>query len=275
VTIDRLVGIDAKVDRAEQHLRHLDSEIAAWGSKQQPYTAKHDADTRKITSGEVTWITRLEIADPPPVFSIVFGEAVHNMRSALDHLVCHLIERESRQPTNSTAFPIFHTRGRWQSRVERRQRWYQIWRKTGGGPLGGFSRDSPAWALIERHQPYKRGKQAKDHPLFQLEDLWNRDKHRTLNPILWYFGIDGTDFLKKITWTPPVEPVFAKCPFKAGDIAKSGTTLFVARFRIPMPKVEVKGTLPLQPAFGDGEGKGNVFDTLGYVRQVIAEAKLL
>ena len=47
-----------------------------------------------------------DVAEVDPVISLIIGDAVHNLRSALDHLAAALVRDNCAVPTKSTYFPI-------------------------------------------------------------------------------------------------------------------------------------------------------------------------
>ncbi len=44
-----------------------------------------------------------------PYFSVVVGDVIHNLRSALDHLAWQLVILDGGQPNDSTQFPIYES----------------------------------------------------------------------------------------------------------------------------------------------------------------------
>jgi hypothetical protein len=115
----------------------------------------------------------VRLGEPDPQISLLFGDAVHNMRSALDHLVYELVasnqDRPAGVPNHKTMFPICDTRTRFQTQAHRR------------GRITGVPVD--ACAVIERAQPFHRREAGQDHrvhPLWVLNQLDNIDKHRRL-----------------------------------------------------------------------------------------------
>ena len=100
----RLDLINEKIKRAKEHFRVLEGSIHAFRTgTHKPYeiATKRDPKTREL----VYYVTR---ADPVPYsISLIAGDVVHNLRSALDHLACHLVEANSENVTINTGFPIF------------------------------------------------------------------------------------------------------------------------------------------------------------------------
>jgi hypothetical protein len=110
---------------------------------------------------------KFEIKDEPlPEFSLVIGDAVQNMRSALDYLVYELARHAlaGKRLRKRTQFPIstsgikYFQRGRYQVR-----------------PLFGEHR-----RRIRKLQPYQAKGDPRSQPLALLNRLSNTDKHRLL-----------------------------------------------------------------------------------------------
>jgi hypothetical protein len=160
-----LAGIDVKIKRAEEHFGVLHDEMLAWHTDQ-PYRLvqeMHDHGCKHL------W--RLKLDRPLPVeWAIIMGEAVHDLRSALEQCVYWLTIDHGRRPLPGTGFPVSSRR----SDFERHTRGgglYQI-RGIGAGPQ----------AFIEKLQPYpQRWRYAPGVAIRTLHDLWNKDKHRLVN----------------------------------------------------------------------------------------------
>ena len=109
-----LDGPLAKLDWAEQHLAKLDAEIQAFyaGSvdEGQPYEVR--SEFRPDTSEYVFWIE--VVREPPAALGLILGDFAHNVRAALDHLVCQLARLDNpSDPCGSTQFPITMSHERW------------------------------------------------------------------------------------------------------------------------------------------------------------------
>lgn len=159
-----LPSIDAKLKRAEYHLRKLD-EVAASGAVTDLITTRTDRDRH----GRVR--IRVEAIDEmPPEWSVWIGECVHDMRTALDHLAYGLNiigSRKDPPPNHSdSAFPTCPNRRAYRTSKNVRKAIAYF-------PPGARTR-------IERVQPY-HGR--KNDPwgarrLSDLARLSNIDKHR-------------------------------------------------------------------------------------------------
>lgn len=109
-------------------------------------------------------------------WAILIGEYIHNLRSALDHLVYELVRLETGHPPpllGRTQFPIFD-REFDEKKPGKRKGFH-----SGAKPMLVGVGDT-ARALIEREQPYKTGER-QSSPLWHLHELSNWDKHRTIH----------------------------------------------------------------------------------------------
>jgi len=106
---------------------------------------------------------------PSPLCSIHVGEALYQMRSTLDHLVCHLTESNGQVVENKTEFPIFLKREDFRDDSGNLTRAIRA-------RIGGILPEHQA--LIEREQAFQ-GKYgaAEDDPLWWLYELSNFDRH--------------------------------------------------------------------------------------------------
>jgi hypothetical protein len=162
-----LSSVDLKLARASEHMdvardrqrQFLDQDPPPFGFRVEE-TAEPDRS--------VKYVLRATVRTPPPrELGLVVGDAVQNIRQALDHLVYELAP-PSRRDRGRTGFPIFDDRSRFEAYA---------------GPLiEGLGADERT--LIERHQPYHYGVHANKHPLAILNRLANQDKHRVLLPIV-------------------------------------------------------------------------------------------
>lgn len=173
---DGLAGIQAKLTRADEHLKLLDEAISAY-LRGNPYRFVGE----EHYEGEYHhWSIVLEVRELPPdlVWGPIIGDAVHNLRSALDHLAWQLALPTPRAETpNRIEFPVFLD-------------------SPAHDPGGTFTRKlkylrREAHAVIEAAQPYKAGDL--HHPLWLLHRLWNTDKHRNLHTAGFLFGTPSDD----------------------------------------------------------------------------------
>lgn len=171
---DRLIYVKMKARRADEHFQALDAELRKWAAK--PYTV-----TKQLQFKKLLYVIWIDISLTPEIIPMLLGDFVCNLRSSLDQLawcLAHLdrtrkfTDREEMQ----IHFPIFKVRDK--TYCDRR------------------SLFPPAVAdIIDTLQPYLRGNAFRDDPLWQLNELWTLDKHRTI-PVSPYslnvgFAMDG------------------------------------------------------------------------------------
>ncbi|HEU5270323.1 MAG TPA: hypothetical protein VFU36_10405 [Jatrophihabitans sp.] len=152
----------AKVRRADVHIAAINTIIENWlPTVGQPVAA--------IANDRLSWDVRLSLSTPASLesLSLTFGDAIHNLRSALDHLVWSYaspdqLDDEARR---QLAFPASQTEQSWN---QNHGRWLR------SVPLDVVAR-------IKDCQPYNRpvGVRASD-ALLGLNALDNQDKHRLL-----------------------------------------------------------------------------------------------
>lgn len=242
-----LSGVRAKLNRTDEQAVFLDAEWRAFRDNADAYGVEFEADPEPYC-----YVVRLKVFKPVPLrLSVIFGEIIHNLRSALDHLVCRLVESYG-GIVDRQSFPIYANEADFIGNVASRDK------KRGSGPLEGIPPGSKVWALMEDAQPYKRGNAAKDHPFYILNDSWNGDKHRVLNAAYVFPDpanlIDAVDFGTTGAFCIDIETheVFGRnTPLENG--AKVVTFRFDARGS--QPNMQMKRPLPLDVAFGDGKGE--------------------
>ncbi len=94
-----LTGVWAKLKQADSHIIQLEHEVVGY-LQRNPYGVA--IEDRPEMGKRVAVV--LEITEPiPAVIPLVLGDAVHNLRSALDHLAYQAVPESSRE---NAAFPI-------------------------------------------------------------------------------------------------------------------------------------------------------------------------
>lgn len=160
--VDPLAGVWAKIRRADVHLRRLeqcDREIRA-ACREQISVERDDESGRHV----------FRMGPVPPVpedFGLVLGDAIHNLRSALDHLAHAVVVSQGGTPNRNTGFPILMTAPKP--------------KKNGSSPLANLdpSVDEAVRREIDAVQPYHRDDPSL-HELAVLHSLDITDKHRRL-----------------------------------------------------------------------------------------------
>ncbi|MGA2859964.1 MAG: hypothetical protein ABSE40_24100 [Candidatus Sulfotelmatobacter sp.] len=206
---DKITGAQAKVEWADKHIEDFEEELIRFQNTY-PYkfTAQNDPETRQL----VYYMT--EVADVPSTVSLISGDVLQSLRSALDYLIW----AHSENPTAFTSFPIFDPAKGEQSFLTRK-----------------IERLPPAARkIVTELKPYKGGNET----LWKLHELNRTDKHRLLvasGTALRGFNMNrhlanirhggptmvvrnGQNFVVRIAedvYIPPRVKVF---PLKAGDV---------------------------------------------------------
>jgi len=143
----------------------------------------------------------------PLELGLLIGDALHNARSALDHLAWQLVLAGGGTPTIQTGFPIVEDAAKFKRRV--------------GDALRGADRG--AVDVVRALQPWKGG----DDLLWRLHRLDIVDKHHLLMPLIasqHSLGIGGTF---NFPGMPPTEiPEIRLRPKSAGQPLRDGDEVF-------------------------------------------------
>jgi hypothetical protein len=168
-----LEGSWAKLDRANGHRHAIEDGIERW-RENHPHEFIHDQESQPGWT-----ILTVKIRTRPPVeLGAIVGDYVHNLRSALDHLVWQLVIANGGTPGRHTEFPIALTEPSFAKRAITGTR-------TRPGMLTGVA--PHVIEVIRRYQPCERGDDAANHPFAILQDLWNADKHQTITQVVTLF----------------------------------------------------------------------------------------
>jgi hypothetical protein len=162
-----LTGVYLKLDRAKAHIETVGEHIEAFRERDPPpFGFRSDPEPRANQPGD--YVLYAVIREPPPrELALPIGDALQNMRAALEHFAYEL-SSPSAQKSGKTAFPIYTDECQF---------------KVNGVPriktITGHGR-----AFIERLQPYAATKIPDDDPLEVLRKLSNLDKHQLLVPVI-------------------------------------------------------------------------------------------
>jgi hypothetical protein len=154
----------AKLARADEHLGTLYRETDAWGDRD-PFRIIRQANA----DGSVhEFRLRVEVQPDTLRWALLLGDALHNMRCALDHIIYALAIRQTGHDPPPKAsrlmYPICSSLEVWNS-------------KTTQGRIASLN--EPTRAAIEKTQPYNRVKAGQWFtPLWWLSQLNDIDKHR-------------------------------------------------------------------------------------------------
>lgn len=242
-----LDGSHAKLDRAREHLN-------AFAEASHDYFHPRPFNVRKVHDPESGWygFVPVDLRPLPLRIGVVLGDLVHNLRSALDHLVWQAVVRNGREPGVRHQFPICDEEENWEStRADRL-------RGVAAEDVEGIRKAQPFTVVL------------KPAPLTRLRQISNRDKHHVVTPIVGAVGSPFPVSFGKI----PLPPEFKLLPRRdvggLGDaeayvgVPLDGTVPLV-RVKIvatgPSPDIDLEGELPAELILSDG----------GLLRYVIAE----
>src|SRR5450432_4105692 len=155
---DRLLYVKMKASRADFHFQALDTELGKWAAK--PY-----AVTKQLQFEKSLYAIRIDVSLTPEIIPMLLGNFICCLRASLDHLAWRLahippVRKFTARELKQIQFPIFVCRNTYKDR-----------RKL----------FPPAVAdIFDTLQPYLRGNAYRDDPLWQLNELWTMDKHRSI-----------------------------------------------------------------------------------------------
>jgi hypothetical protein len=231
---------ELKLARALQHLQDLDAEVTSWlGFDHYSVRYEFDPDARwtdlapddvplgstSMLAGPVFipgqgpgtlpegvdfgegMVTAYATAEQPPTdpLSLLIGDALHNMRSALDALAYALMLASGKPLTEQiryrSEFPIFGDEDRATGkRGVGSVKFHEVNGKGSPARGSGLSKiegwEAGAQTAVERLQPYYRGSAFRTDPLWMLQDLDNVNKHRLLHPTVASFTTTNWDFVR-------------------------------------------------------------------------------
>jgi hypothetical protein len=154
-------GHELKLGRSQHHFNEVSSLLTTYKNPT-PYSIRRDENPR---TGLSFWITLNR--KPPDEIALAAGDCIHNLRSALDHIVYELSSHTAGQHVPDTAFPVL---------VSSRN-----WKAISGQQLRAVP--APALKRIDELQPF-HGLDARywtRERLLHVHQLDIADKHRNLN----------------------------------------------------------------------------------------------
>jgi hypothetical protein len=214
MTID-LRSVLAKLGRAQEHADAVKSEIAAWQDSN-PYMV-----TRERNAEFTRYSLVVHIATQPPLmrWTLAIADVVHNLRTALDHLIYAIAVYETKgesSPPNKLAYPICRTSEQ-----------FDDW---GIGRIKTLTAE--VQAIVKVCQPYNRRHKELPPLLLLLNEFDNRDKHKLLQVA---FASIATGQVGLVGPTP--EGVTMTTHLNRGEIC-DGTELVVFTVNVPCPNMK-------------------------------------
>lgn len=160
-----VTGARLKVKRAQHHLGDLQQQVADW-----LVSTPEPQFMQEVLDGGHTHVVRLVDAPQTPIaWSLILGDALHNLRSALDLLTWQAVIAGGGTPGSKTGFPVFP-----RNTKDQGDKGVTI-------ALRGASHDLVE--AIRRFQPYNR---CRDRDALRNDALWLlhrlniEDKHHLL-----------------------------------------------------------------------------------------------
>jgi hypothetical protein len=153
------VGAKLKIKRANHHIDDLRTQFGVFIDRE-PYrlVVGHTAETRKAT-------VQIKYRDAiPSWFALIIGDAVHNLRAALDHMTWELIGRDGGEQNRWLKLPTGQSRVDFESACK------------------GIK--TPSQSVIDILKALEVFPGGKGDALYSLHLLDNSDKHTVLTPIL-------------------------------------------------------------------------------------------
>jgi hypothetical protein len=154
-----LDGVEIKMARSLEHIDYLRDETTRF-IRDNPGRYRREPDDDRVKG----WALHVSWEVVPGRFGAIIGDALTNMRAALDHLASQLFISTNQAPTEARiVFPIVSDPGK---------------------ALKSLQRVPAAAApIVQRVQPYEnvpKDQPPEIHPLHVLKLLVNRDKHEAL-----------------------------------------------------------------------------------------------
>jgi len=214
-------GIVGKLERAEKHLKLATKLLRRFARHEGEIVRKHDPE-----SG---WVyVYAKFPDLPSRIGLVIGDAIHNMRAALDYSVYALVlsnpNRPDGVPNDKTMFPISDTREGFRRQVDKL------------GRLTGVANEP--LAIIDGVQPYHARESGLNHRanvLWILNKLENIDKHRRIGMLA------GVAARQRLEFTLPDGQTISHSVIAGQRVVDEGTILVTYRAPAPgEPEMEVK-----------------------------------
>src|ERR1039458_7395547 len=173
----RLIYVEMKARRAQKHFSTLQAELNKWLEDPKKYAVLENTD---FDHGE--HIVRVETGYIPEAIPMLLSDFVHQLRSCLDNLAWELAHLPPKRSFTE---------------VEERQIYFPIFAWRDSTYISRRSLFPPAVAeIFDSLQPYKREQSFRDDPLWQLNELSTRDKHRAIpmNSNSVNLGFPGTEW---------------------------------------------------------------------------------
>jgi hypothetical protein len=155
-------GVWIKVERAKEHISDLEALVERF-DQAEPYRVLSYCE---LDTGDLVY--EVKVSDQPPLrWSAIVGDAIHNLRSSLDLMVCETIRAKGNMVKEGHGFPVFKSADKYAKAFK-------------SGPPGQVQ-GAPKKVVdfIKAANPYKGA----NNPLWRLHQLDIVDKHKLLVPV--------------------------------------------------------------------------------------------
>lgn len=161
-----LSGSHRKIERADRHIQELNASLIAFFK-----TDFYRLQINPNAAGQdvLTFDSKPLPCDIP----LVIGDAIHNLRAALDLMACEIVVKAGGTCTRYTNFPVRDTR-------------QELVGTLNGGEIKVAGQDI-CDLILDVIKPYKGG----NDPLWSLHQLDIIDKHRLLIPVVSVTQLSG------------------------------------------------------------------------------------
>jgi len=257
-----LAAADAKLARAREHADTLQRETVE-AVKKDPTHAVRFSEVDPQTG----WC---EIALVPqgvkePRLSVILGDVIHNLRSALDYVVTALAEASQTKLSSAHQFPIFLDAAAYAR---------QVGSQTEANPKGPLRKITRGLVIVENWQPYYTKPDPRTDALWGIYRFSNADKHRAPSyyaPIpvgklhLSYKGIPvEQEIVDEVAWAPDQEIPVGRIRFDPPRIEQLSVKPEIdlnVRFVTPAFGSDADLTIPLNGVSGIVEHTAKLLDT--------------
>jgi hypothetical protein len=161
-----LTDVDLRLERAREHIETVRSETKTFLERDPKPLTFRTEETPGVGNAMEYVLYAVVREEPPRDIGLPVGDAIQNMRAALDYLIYELSPPKFRKK-GRTGFPIYDD-----------ECFFEV---EGRKMIRGIAGDE--LTLIERVQPYKRTNPPRNDPLSILRRLSNKDKHKLLLPV--------------------------------------------------------------------------------------------
>jgi hypothetical protein len=216
-----------KLGWAHDHLARFNSELAAFLDVN-PYRSVVERHPQEPID-----VLRVQVVGRPsfpPRLSLIIGDYVYCLRSAIDHVVWGLSTVTTRNRLK-IEFPIFDTSTKFKAESPKKI-----------GTLKPKTRD-----VIESLQPYNGWNGVDSHALWRIYWLCNSDKHRVLSLMalgLYYTGM-GSHLVGPSTFFMPFQDGLTTDPIV--PVPSGGS---MALYNMPQRNLDVRPSIGIVPAEG-------------------------